>query len=93
MWSKRPKSGGKGLRCKIHVHRPSGLQKISLVPCDRPAKRYGQQVKAFWLDGELLDVGIIDCCLNHAAKLRKQGVILKCIDRRKKAAPVSAQEQ
>lgn len=76
MWGKRPKPGGKGLRCKIAV---SG----SFAVCDRPARRYGQQVKAFWQNGELLDVGCIDCCKGHAEKIARQGVILTLIDRRK----------
>jgi hypothetical protein len=77
MWSKRPQSGGKGLRCKI------AMACSELRYCDRPARRYGQQVKAFWQDGQLLYVGVIDCCENHARKLRSQGVILTMIDRRK----------
>lgn len=80
MWSKRPKPGGKGLRCKIAV---AELTRRPLVICDRPARRYGQQVKAFWQNGELLDVGCIDCCKGHAEKIARQGVILTLIDRRK----------
>jgi hypothetical protein len=80
MWSKRPKPGSKGLRCKIRLNRTGGLE-----ACDRPARRYGQQVKAFWQDGQMLDVGTIDCCFSHAQKLRSQGVILTPIDRRKES--------
>jgi len=80
MWSKRPKSGVKGLRCKIFVQ---GLT----VQCNRPARRYGQQVKAFWNEDEPQDVGVIDCCKNHALKLQKQGVILTLIDRRRTVNP------
>ena len=82
MWSKRPRPGGHGLRCKIHVARFGGSEK-----CDRPARRYGQQVKSFWNNGELMDVGCIDCCQNHARKLMDQGVILTLIDRRRTANP------
>ena len=78
MWSKRPAMGGKGLRCKIHVQRDG-----SLTPCDWPARRYGQQVKAFWKENEILDVGTIDCCIGHSRKLWSQGVILTLIDRRR----------
>jgi hypothetical protein len=78
MWSKIPKAGGKGLRCKIYVQRQG-----ELVPCDRPARKYGQQVSAFWNDGELLDLGSIDCCLNHADALRRQNLTLTLIDRRR----------
>ena len=80
MWSKTPKPGGKGLRCKIHVQRNG-----ELVPCDRPAKRYGQTVKAFWDDSQPLDVGTIDCCMGHARKLENQGVTLTKVDRRRTA--------
>jgi hypothetical protein len=80
MWSKNPKPGGKGLRCKIQVQRGG-----ELVPCDRPARRYRQMVMAFWDDSQPLDVGVIDCCINHAIKLERQGVTLKKIDRRKTA--------
>lgn len=82
MWSKRPKPNGKGLRCKVHVQIRNGLE-----PCDRPAKRYGQQVKPYWSNGELQDVGIIDCCKGHAEKIRSQGVTLTRIDRRYTANP------
>jgi hypothetical protein len=82
MWSKIPKPGGKGLRCKIYVQRNG-----EMLPCDRPARRYGQQVKAFWNEGQLMDTGCIDCCENHAMQLRKQAVILTLIDRRRTANP------
>lgn len=85
MWSKRPKSGGKGLRCKIAVARTKGIESWrTLLYCDRPARRYGQQVKAYWQEGQILDVGIIDCCQEHARRLQNQGVILTLIDRRLK---------
>lgn len=88
MWSKRPKPGGKGLRCKITVARPKGIESWrTLLYCDRPARRYGQQVKAFWNEGQLLDVGSIDCCKMHAQKLERQGVTLTLIDRRRTANP------
>jgi len=78
MWSKRPKPGGKGLRCAMWVSR--GV-------CDRPARRYGQQVKVFWNNDELLDIGCLDCCKEHARILEERGVILTLIDRRRTANP------
>jgi hypothetical protein len=74
MWGKRPKPGGKGLRCNIVV---VGLARGSSYKCDRPAKRYACEKRGF-------DLGIIDCCKNHAAKHEKQGITMKLIDRRRK---------
>jgi hypothetical protein len=79
MWSKRPKPGGKGLRCKIIISEVGN--------CDRPARRYGQQVKPFWQPDRPLDVGCIECCKMHAQQLRDQGVLLNLIDRRRTANP------
>ena len=81
MWSKitNGRSSGKGLRCKIYVTRGDGME-----PCGRPARRYGQIVKAYWGD---LDTGCIDCCIMHAKRIRSRDVMLTLIDRRRTANP------
>lgn len=73
MFGKRPKPGGKGLRCKVLIA-PSG--KPSYM-CDRPARRYACVKRSY-------DLGTIDFCLNHHALHVKQGIDMVLIDRRKK---------
>lgn len=82
MWSKVPRPGGKGLRCTIHVQRGVDMER-----CDRPARRYGQEVRAFWDADRIQDLGCIDCCKEHARKLQSQGFILTIVDRRRTANP------
>ena len=74
MWTKRPKPGGKGLRCNIYVGR-----KGEAVLCGRPARRYGCSKYG-------LDLGTIDCCVNHRAMYERQRITLTLIDRRKRVA-------
>lgn len=76
MWSKRPKPGGKGVRCKIVV---AGIARGYSHECDRPARRYACEKNGF-------DLGIIDCCKNHRAMHEKQGITMNLMDRRKRAA-------
>jgi hypothetical protein len=78
MWSKRPKLGAKGLRCKILIL-DAGKRAYF---CERPARRYACSKKG--LDGSVYDLGTIDCCVNHARKVERQGVTLMLMDRRRK---------
>ena len=77
MWSKRPKPGGKGLRCKIIVQ---GLARGYSHECSRPARRYQCEKNGF-------DLGLIDCCINHCAVHERQGITMILIDRRKRSCP------
>jgi hypothetical protein len=75
LWSKRPtpKEGDRKLRCKVLI-----ATKGNTGECLRPARRYACEKECF-------DLGIIDCCKNHARLHEKQGITMKLIDRRKKA--------
>jgi hypothetical protein len=71
MWSKRPKPGGKGLRCKV-------IMAVG-VECGRPAKRYECQKGSY-------DCGFIDYCKGHVAMQKKRGFTMHIVDRRRKTA-------
>jgi hypothetical protein len=74
MWTKRPKPGGKGLRCKIIIAR-----RLGSILCDRPARRYLCSKNGY-------DLGAIDCRTNHCAAHERQGITMTLVDRRRKAA-------
>ena len=80
MWSKRPKPGGKGLRCEIEVRRGT-----EMVRCDRPAKRFRQEQRecAHWISPFRTEVAVIDLCVGHLRKLVNDGFDLERVDRRK----------
>lgn len=72
MWGKRKevKAGDKKLRCKVQVTYNKGF-----IACDRPAKRYACEKRGY-------DLGVIECCINHARLHEKQGISMNVIDRR-----------
>jgi hypothetical protein len=75
MWGKRPKPGGKGLRCQILVARGKAT-----VSCERPARRYICEKRSFYL-------GTVDVCTGHKAAHERQGITMTRMDRRKKYPP------
>jgi hypothetical protein len=87
MWSKRPKPGGKGLRCQVTVRRDG-----QLVPCDRPAKRYRKIVQpvAAWVKNLVPYESDLNCCIGHLRKLLSEDVDLERVDLRKGTAKVAS---
>jgi hypothetical protein len=82
MWSKRPKPGGKGLRCTVGV-----LRDGEVVPCDRPAKRYQyeQPEVAHWIAPIKPEVVAFNCCIAHLRKFANEGAMLERLDTRKRS--------
>jgi hypothetical protein len=70
MWGKRPKPGGKGLRCKVFM---VGRREY----CDRPARLYSREKNG-------LDCGNATLCINHVRLHEREGIAVKLIDRRKR---------
>lgn len=78
MWSKRPKPGGKGPRCKI------GLKVgQTLTFCERPARLYKMSKSGHPL-------GEVEVCKGHVQMYERMGATLQVIDRRRKRLPGSS---
>lgn len=74
MWGKRPKPGGKGLRCAVKL----SICNAPAATCDRPAKRYEISKSDY-------KAGTFDICKGHMQWYLRDGWTCKVIDRRKKA--------
>jgi hypothetical protein len=81
MWSKRPKPGGKGLRCTIDVQRDG-----KCVSCDRPAKRFRIALApvAHWIAPLKPESMEINACVAHLQKLGETGAQIERVDMRKR---------
>jgi hypothetical protein len=65
VWSKRPKPGGKGLRCKVIM--AAGGE------CGRPARRYSCEKRGY-------DCGFIEYCKGHVTMQEKRGFTMRIVD-------------
>ncbi len=74
VWSSRVRLADTGPRCKIVIAKMG-------FACNRPAFRYSQTVEKH---GELYNLGIIECCVNHRKMHEKQGITMTRVYVRKR---------